>query len=131
MQFLLSDSDVTRAIHAAHRRADGMLIVDLPASRLLDGAEPRPALTFDPETRVVHCNGVSARLSPTQFTLLQHVYTHGRTAFETAQDVAWQRRKVSDGAIRAACSKTNAQLSAAHIPAELSAYRAHVTLEFV
>ena len=77
----------------------------------------------------VHCGRLSARLSPTQYALLQYVYTHSKVGSEEAQDAAWGGKEISDGAIRAACSKINARLMERGFKIELSAHHGRISLE--
>jgi len=129
VQFLLSDSEVVRAIHDAHRQPDGRLVIDLPAARLLETAAGQPVLTFSAKSRTAHCGELSARLSPIQFSLLAYVYTHPRAGFEELQDKVWQRRKVSDDAIRRAASKLNLKLLESGFPVEVFSHHSRVSIE--
>jgi len=126
--FLLTDQEVICALREGRRRTDGLLEIDLPAARLAE-AGPRPiVLTFATGSRVASCGSASARLSDLQFRLLEYVYTHPAAGTEELADAIWQRRKVSDGSIRAALSKINARLLVAGFPVELSAHRGRVSL---
>ena len=126
--FLLTDQEVVDALREGRRRSDGLLEIDLPASRLAE-AGPRPlVLTFVAGSRVVSCGAASVRLSGLQFRLLEYVYTHQTAGTEELADAVWQRRKVSDGSIRAALSKINTRLLSAGFEAELSAHRGRVSL---
>ena len=73
----------------AEQRENGLYAVEIPASTLQENAGSRIVLSFDDGARTVHCGRLSARLSPTQFALLQYVYTHSKVGFEEAQDAAW------------------------------------------
>ncbi len=128
MLFLLSDQDIIAALQRAERRDDGLLALDLPASKLLENASSRPALTFSESAKTVHCGRLSTRLSPLQFALLRYVHEHGRVDFEDLQDAAWGK-EVSDSAIRAACSSLNGKLCECGLSVEIVCYKGRVSLE--
>ena len=130
MRFLLSDSELVSALQSVVRHTDGRVTLDLPASKLLENASARPPLMFDASSRTVHCGSLSARLSPTQFALMQYVNERGTACFETLQDEVWGE-PTTDGAIRAACSKINATLCDRGFSIELSAHHSRVSIEIL
>lgn len=126
--FLLTDQEIIAAIQSGVRKPDGRLAIQIPASRVESNAESRPALTFVDKSRTVNCGQISTRLSPIQYSVLRCAYADSRISFESLQDSAWQRRRASDGAIRAVVSKINSRLMEAGFPCELTAYRGYVSL---
>lgn len=129
MRFLLSDQELVNAMQAMTRHVDGRVVLDLPASRLLEAAiAAPPPLRFDAPAGAVRSGSRSVRLSPVQFALLKYIYEHGCTGFEALQDAIW-KTPTSDGAIRAACSKLNQKLCDSGFSIELSANRSRVSIE--
>lgn len=128
--FLLSDSEIVAAVQASERRPDGRIAIRIAAARLDSGATVI-SLTFAALPRTVHSGQLALRLSPIQYALLEYVYTHGKVEFEELQDSVWQRREVSDGAIRAVVSKINSGFADAQFPVELVSYKGRVSLEKV
>jgi len=130
MLFALTDQELVVAIQKAVRREDGLLELDLPAGCLCEARQRRKAsVRFCDDTATVHCQDRSARLSPTQYRLLQYVYTHGRVSYEALQDQVWGER-TSDDAIRRACSKANMRLLECGLPCELVSHRSRVSFEW-
>ena len=128
MILLLTDSELRAAIEALEQatpREGGLHQVDLPLEHHRhkeandSPANQLPRLTFSPASRTVHCGSLSARLSPTQFSLLQYVYAHGRASFEDVQDAVWGR-DVSDGAVRQAVYLLSSSLLLADISVSIS-----------
>jgi DNA-binding response OmpR family regulator len=137
MIFLLTDHELRAAIEAlqhASPREGGLHQVDLALGHHRHkeasdhGDHQLPNLTFSPSSRTVHCGSLSARLSPTQFSLLQYVYAHGRASFEDVQDTVWGK-EVSDDSVYRACSKLNVKLMDGGFSCELLTHHSHVSLE--
>jgi hypothetical protein len=128
MQFLLTDQEAVDAIRNGVRRDDGLLLIDLPASRLRETSERRPILTFLSDSQTVRWGKKSARLSPTEFALLRHVYECGRTSFEDGQDAIWGHA-VSDVLIRNTCSRLSSRLLNAEIPYAVLTRHGSIILE--
>ena len=127
MLFILTDSEAIDLLRTAVRRTDGLLAIDIPASRLQEAGEKMAVLTFSETSKTVHCGRLNVRLSPLQFALLRCVYERERVGFEELQDEVW-KEKTTDGAIRAGCSKLNAKLLEANFPVELLSHHGCVSL---
>jgi DNA-binding response OmpR family regulator len=130
MQFVLTDNEAVEFFRAAVRRDDGMLLFDIPATRLLENNERRPRLAFTRDSRTVHWAKRSARLSQREFDLLYHVHEHGRVSFEDAQDAVWHR-PVSDSGLRTTCSRISVRLLDAEIPFAILTRNGGILLEEV
>jgi len=100
-----------------------------PASNPRNEVSNQPALTFDDSTRTVRSGRMSARLSPTQYSLLQYVYTHGKVGFVELQDAVWRDGGTSDNAIKLAVTKTNKLLCEYGFSVALAVIRGRVALE--
>jgi DNA-binding response OmpR family regulator len=127
MLFLLTESEAIDLLREAVRRPDGLLAIDVPEARLQEAGEPRPVLTFDATARTVHCGKLSARLSPTQFELLQYVYDNERASYEELQDAIWQQN-ATDDAIRRVISKLNTKLMDCGFPLEILSHHSRVSI---
>ena len=114
MQFLLSDTEAVDLLRTAIRRTDGMLVLDIPDTRLAGVRINKPHLRFDPKSRTVQYGSQSIRLSKIDFSLLSYLQEHGQATFEEAQDAVWGRN-VNDSAIRKACSRLSERLLDADI----------------
>jgi len=101
-------------MRTAIRRTDGMLLIDIPDTRLAGVRIDRPHLRFDPKTRTVQYGQQSLRLSKIDFSLLRYLHEHSQATFEVVQDAVWGK-PVSDNAIRKACSRLSERLLDADI----------------
>ena len=117
-------------MRTAIRRTDGMLLIDIPDTRLAGVRINRPHLRFDPKTRTVQYGQQSLRLPVAEFKLFRHLREHERATFEEAQDVAWGK-PISDNAIRKACSRLSERLLDAGIPLAILTRHGSILLEEV
>jgi len=130
MLFILTDSEAIDLLRTAVRRTDGLLAIDIPASRLQEAGEKMAVLTFSEESKTVHCGRLSVRLSPMQFALLRYVYERERASYEELQDAIWGGT-TTDDAIRRIVSKLNTKLLEHGFPAELLSHHSRVSIERV